>query len=92
MKYKLEVLGHFLRIVEDTGSEFEDDFCGFGDCRDPKSHERAELVLRLLNQQGEAQTGVGESQANSVAGGSPRASVTVRGRKTRSVSDKPAAA
>jgi hypothetical protein len=49
VKYKTEVLGSTLRIVEDTGSEFENDVLVLGDCRDPDVQQKAEKILRELN-------------------------------------------
>lgn len=47
--WKLEVLGHSLRIVEDTGSEFENDVLVVGHCRDDKAQSNAELIVAAVN-------------------------------------------
>lgn len=51
-KWKGEVLGTTLRVVEDTGEQFTDDVAVLGDCRDPKVQARAKLIIaapRLQN-------------------------------------------
>lgn len=44
-KWKKEVLGATLRVVEDTGEQFTDDVAVLGDCRDPKVQARAKLII-----------------------------------------------
>lgn len=44
-KWKKEVLGATLRVVEDTGEEFTDDVAVLGDCRDPKVQARAGMIV-----------------------------------------------
>ncbi len=44
-RWKQEVLGTTLRVVEDTGEEFTDDVAVLGDCRDPKVQARAKLIV-----------------------------------------------
>lgn len=44
-KWKKEVLGTTLRVVEDTGEQFTDDVAVLGDCRDPKVQARAKLIV-----------------------------------------------
>lgn len=44
-KWKKEVLGSTLRVVEDTGEQFTDDVAVLGDCRDPKVQARAKIIV-----------------------------------------------
>lgn len=46
-KWKTEVLGTTLRVVEDAGEEFSDDVAVLGDCRDPKVQARAKLIVTV---------------------------------------------
>jgi hypothetical protein len=50
VKYKTEVLGRWVRIVEDTGSEFENDVAGIGDCHDEDAIALARDLIKALNE------------------------------------------
>lgn len=45
-KYKTEVLGRWLRIVDEDGN----DVIGIGDCHEPGAHELASFLAAQLNQ------------------------------------------